>query len=81
MRETKNTKALQHRNVVQFWDAGCSQGTFFFTLEFCDGGSVESLMKQHGGPLPIGEAGKIVLQALAGLEYGPLPKSGQAAVA
>ncbi len=69
LRETEVTKALHHRNVVQLRDSGCSNGTFFFTLEFCDGGSVDRLMKPAGRTLSIPEAGDIVLQALAGLEY------------
>ena len=69
LRETVNTKVLQHPNVVRLWDAGCSQGTFFLTLEYCGGGSVEKLRRQRGGKLPIAEAGPIILQALRGLEY------------
>lgn len=41
LREIENTKLLKHRHVVQLRDAGSSQGTFFFTLEYCDGGSVD----------------------------------------
>jgi serine/threonine-protein kinase len=69
LRETANTKALDHRHVVKLLDYGCSGGSFFFTVEFCDGGSVDKLMKQRGGTLSIEEAGPIILQALAGLEY------------
>jgi serine/threonine protein kinase len=69
LREVENTKALQHRNIVQIRDSGCSNGTFFFTLEFCDGGSVDKLMQQRGGPLPVDEAAEIILQALDGVQY------------
>ena len=69
LRETENTKALRHTNVVQLHDAGCSQGTFFFTMEFCDGGSVDALMAKRGGCLTVDEAMPMVLQALDGLEY------------
>jgi len=69
LRETENTKALRHPNVVQLRDAGCSHGTFFFTLEFCDGGSVDKLARRRGGTLSIDQAAPIVLQALDGLEY------------
>ena len=40
-----------------------------FTLEFCDGGSLDVLLKQRGGPLCVEEAGAIIRQALDGLEY------------
>lgn len=69
LRETKNTQALKHPHVVELRDSGCSDGTFFMTLEFCDGGSVDKLMEQRGGKLSIDEAATIVLQALDGLEY------------
>ncbi len=69
LREVENTRALRHPNVAQLRDAGCSQGTFFFTLEYCDGGSVDKLLVQRGGSLSIADAVGIVLQALAGLEY------------
>lgn len=69
LREADNTKALQHPNVVRLRDAGCSQGTFFFTLDYCDGGSVDKLLERRGGPLPVAEALAIALQALDGLEY------------
>ena len=69
LRETTNTKALQHPNIVQIFDHGCSDNTFYFTLEFCDGGSVDQLMTQRGGRLPVAEAMTITLQALDGLAY------------
>jgi eukaryotic-like serine/threonine-protein kinase len=69
LRETKNTKALRHSNIAQLRDSGCSNGIFFFTLEFCDGGSAEDLMKRHSGVLSVDEGCKIILQALDGLEY------------
>jgi serine/threonine-protein kinase len=69
LRETALTKALKHPNVVQLYDHGCSEGTFFFTLEFCDGGSIDYLTAKRGGKLPVDEAVKIMLQLLNGLEY------------
>jgi eukaryotic-like serine/threonine-protein kinase len=69
LRETVNTQALRHPHVVQVRDSGCSEGTFFFTLEFCDGGSVDKLMKQRGGKLGLDEALPIILQVLDGLAY------------
>ena len=69
LRETENTRALKNPNVVQLRDSGFSNGTFFFTLEFCDGGSVDQLMSKRGGKLPVEEAMGIILQTLDGLEY------------
>ena len=69
LRETLNTQALQHPHVVRLWESGCSRGTFFFTLEYCDGGSVDKLMARRGGLLTLDESRPIILQALDGLHY------------
>ena len=68
-REVENCKSLKHQNVVQLRDHGCSEGTFFFTLELCDQGDVADLMKKRGGILGIDEAGRIILEVLDGLNY------------
>jgi hypothetical protein len=76
LREAENSRALRHPNVVQVQDWGFSNGIFFFTLEYCDGGSVHGLMENAGGTLSIDKASGIVLQALDGLEYAhnaPIP--------
>jgi serine/threonine protein kinase len=69
LREMRNARALKHPHIVNLHESGCSRGTFFCTLEFCDGGSADKLMKSRGGKLPLGEAAAIVLQALEGLAY------------
>jgi pSer/pThr/pTyr-binding forkhead associated (FHA) protein len=69
LREMANTKALQHPNVVDLLDYGHHEGVFFFTMEYCEGGTVQDLMKQHGGRLPVNLAVPIILQLLDGLEY------------
>jgi serine/threonine-protein kinase len=68
-REVENTKVLVHPNVVRLRDAGCAHGTFFFTLDYCEGGSVDQLVKQHSGPIPVPEALTILRQVLDGLAY------------
>lgn len=69
LREAHLTRPLRHRHVVQLYEAGCSQGTFFLTMQFCDGGSVMQYLKAQGRALPIDEAANIILAVLAGLEY------------
>jgi eukaryotic-like serine/threonine-protein kinase len=69
MREIENTKALRHPNVVRLEDAGYWEQTFFFTLEYCNGGSVVDLMNQQGKLLPMPLALNIILQVLDGLAY------------
>lgn len=69
LRETENTRALNHPHVVRVRGAGYSQGLFFFTLEYCEGVSVATLIESRGGKLPLDEAIEITLQCLEGLEY------------
>ena len=51
-REIQGLKALRHSNIVKFRDAGCWGGILFFTMEYCDRGNVNDLMKEYGGVLP-----------------------------
>ncbi|MEG4535144.1 protein kinase domain-containing protein [Microcoleus sp. D2_18a_D3] len=70
LREVENMKVLKHPNVVGLKEFGYADKTFFFTMEYCDGGSVVDLMEKRGfSTLPIGEAVAIILQVLDGLTY------------
>ncbi|MEH2164112.1 MAG: protein kinase [Nostoc sp.] len=69
LRETENTKALQHPHVVQLMDCGYSEIIFFFTMEYCEGGTVWDFMQRLGGRLSIDIAVPIILQILDGLQY------------
>ncbi|GMQ97308.1 MAG: hypothetical protein BMS9Abin15_1017 [Gammaproteobacteria bacterium] len=69
LRETKNTEALHHTHVVELKYSGCIDEIFYFTLEYCNRGSLSDLMKQEGGWLSVDTAIPIFIQALEGLEY------------
>lgn len=69
MREVDNVRALQHTNIVQFIDAGYWEGTFFFTMEYCDAGATDALIRRKGEPLPIPSATELILACLDGLDY------------
>lgn len=73
LREVEVTRALRHRHIVRLFDMGCSRGIFFFTMEYCDAGSLAELMKARGGgrpvPLPVDQALRVTYQVLSGLEY------------
>lgn len=82
LREIEQTKRLQHPHLVQLYEAGYAEGIYFFTLEYCAGGSLRQLLSERGGPLPVEEACLLILQALAGLHYAHTldqPVSAQAA--
>ena len=76
LREIATTRLLDHRHVVRLFDTGAYLGTFFFTLEYCAGGSMHDLLKKHGKPVSPENALRFICQVLAGLEYAhnlPLP--------
>ncbi|MEC4984741.1 MAG: protein kinase [Oscillatoria sp. PMC 1068.18] len=69
LREVENTKALRHPQIVQLLDYGYAEETFFFTLEYCDRGTVTDLLIQQGGKLPLDVALTITFAVLDALEY------------
>jgi serine/threonine protein kinase len=63
---------LQHPNIIQVHEVGEYEGKPFFSLEFCDGGSLER--KLRGTPLPPVEAARL-LGTLAGAMQAAHEKS------
>ena len=56
--EVEAIARLQHPNIVQLHEAGEHDGQPYFSLEFCDGGSLDR--KLNGQPLPPTEAAALV---------------------
>jgi eukaryotic-like serine/threonine-protein kinase len=69
LREIENTKALSHPNIVTLRDYGKSNELFYFTLDYCNKGSISDLMRQRQQPLTLKQASSIIIQTLHGLEY------------
>lgn len=69
LREVENAKKLRHPNLVQLKDYCFVEGLFFFTMEYCQGGSVRDAMRRSGGKLPLETAIPVILQVLDGLHY------------
>jgi eukaryotic-like serine/threonine-protein kinase len=81
LREIENTKALSHPNIVTLRDYGKSDELFYFTLDYCNKGSITDLMRQRQQPLTLKQASSIIIQTLHGLEYShtaPIPNIKQA---
>ncbi len=66
-REMDVIAGLKHPNIVRFLDSGSDQGTFFFVMEYCDGGSLADIAKAHGGTLSLTDLMPWAIQALEGL--------------
>lgn len=69
IRETKSMSDLSHPNIVSIIDSGYSKGVFYFSLEYCNSGNLEDLMRQNRDGLPVKEALSIINKVLDGLEY------------
>ncbi|MEW5721970.1 MAG: FHA domain-containing serine/threonine-protein kinase [Thermodesulfobacteriota bacterium] len=69
LREVANAQVLSHPHVVRLFDSGNFLGVFFYTMEFCDAGSLNDLIYKHSGKVPLEVAGPLILQILDGLEY------------
>jgi eukaryotic-like serine/threonine-protein kinase len=67
-RERQLLAQLTHPNLVTAYDAGEFGGVQYFVMEFVDGTSLASLVKQCG-PLPIVESREIIRQASIGLRH------------
>ncbi len=69
LREVEVTRQLKHPNIVQLFDHGNAQGTFYLVLEFVDGPDLYQHIKSKGGYLSLDEAAPIMLETLEGLAY------------
>lgn len=70
--EARVASVLSHANVVQTFDVGESEGSYFIVMEFVDGTSLKHLIdyrKERGQLIPMGAAIRIVIEACKGLDY------------
>jgi tRNA A-37 threonylcarbamoyl transferase component Bud32 len=65
--EAEAVARLQHPNIVQLYDVGEADGHPFFSLEFCDGGSLDG--KLRDGPPTPAEAAALVEQVARAVHY------------
>jgi eukaryotic-like serine/threonine-protein kinase len=68
-REIDNSKNLKHPNIVRLKNNGVDENRLYYSMEYCDVGSLEQLIANMGGKLPLDWAKSIILQVLDGLEY------------
>ncbi|MFQ3650672.1 MAG: serine/threonine-protein kinase, partial [Gemmataceae bacterium] len=65
--EAEAVAALKHPNIVQIYDLGVREGQPFFSLEFCEGGSLQSRL--DGTPLPPTVAAQLVYRLAQAVGY------------
>jgi serine/threonine protein kinase len=66
LREIETMRLLRHPHIVRLRTSGAVGDFFYFTMEYCPGGSLAAYMQQRGRR-PLREAGPIMLEALDGL--------------
>jgi eukaryotic-like serine/threonine-protein kinase len=70
--EARLSATLSHSNVVQVFDIGVGDDTYFIVMEYVDGANLKAVIehrKQLGRPLPIEVACLIGLRTCEGLAY------------
>jgi hypothetical protein len=60
---------LRHPHIVRLIDYGSAGWTFYFTMDYCEAGSLWDLIKQRGGKLPLRHAVPIMRQVLQAMAY------------
>jgi serine/threonine-protein kinase len=71
-REAKAVAALRHPHIVQVFDFDTQDDLCYMVMELIEGDSLKARLTDYrtrGSRLPCGEAVRIVLDALDGLEY------------
>jgi TolA-binding protein len=65
-RESSIIANLNHPNIIQIFDRGVDEGSYYIVMEHVDGGGLDELMKKK---LPIYQLVNIALQIASGLEF------------
>ncbi len=68
VREAKAGSTLNHPNLVQVFDVGEAEGTYYIAMEFVDGTALGEYLTQHG-PMPLPKAYDVFLQMASVLQY------------
>jgi serine/threonine-protein kinase len=70
--EARIAARLNHPNVVQIFDLGAQDDSFFIAMEYIHGEDVRRVWKQaekQGRPIPTALICRIIIEACAGLDY------------
>src|SRR5262245_41004900 len=70
--EARLSLALQHANVVQVFDIGHTEDTYFIVMEYVDGADLKTVIewrRRIGKRVPIAQTLYIILEICKGLGY------------
>jgi hypothetical protein len=68
-RERANMQALNHPNIVRFYETGQFAGNYYLAMEYCEHGAILDRMKARRRLMTVDEALYFTFQALDGLTY------------
>ncbi|MBR3938826.1 MAG: SUMF1/EgtB/PvdO family nonheme iron enzyme [Bacteroidales bacterium] len=68
IKESQNLSKLQHPGIVKVLESFETNGTAYYVMEYCEGGSLEERIKSHGG-LGEGEAKSLAFKIGDALSY------------
>ena len=66
--EARAAAKLNHPNIVQVYDVKKHNESYFFSMEYVSGGSVQEMLNKQR-KLPVDECVRMILDAARGLEY------------
>lgn len=68
--EARLSAHLNHSNVVQVFDIGQGESTYFIVMELVDGADLKAIIEHHAGrPFPVEEACLVCVRICEGLAY------------
>jgi serine/threonine protein kinase len=70
--EARLAAQLNHRNIVQIYDFGSQQGSFYIAMEYVFGKDVRTVLRksvEKQKQLPVAQAAYVIAEAARGLEY------------
>jgi serine/threonine-protein kinase len=71
-REARAVAALKHPNIIQVFDFGDLNDTYYLVMEYVDGKDLTNYLRERPGPLPLGEALPILRDVASALDYAHL---------
>lgn len=68
LNEVRNTGKINHPNIVNAFDAGCENGTYYLAMQYIKGDTLDHLLQKNGAMKEI-QALEVGLQIAQALEY------------
>ena len=69
LQEIRTTAQLEHPNIVTIYDAGEHNGTWYLTMAYVEGYSLDRILERDDQPFPEAEALRIAIEIAKALEY------------